>query len=910
MTFIEAFVMYLGLFLIGCSTLIIFISIYVAKRKNRIIYDLKQNPEFLAADESISQFFENLPSLQESYISHKNVLTLRDDFDETFAYIQSLPYFVLDYFDLTKFCDIYGDFERNVSEWNTIFVKKELIDTQTLFDNIDGRSLDEQQRIAVITDEDNELIIAGAGSGKTLTLSGKVQYLLKRKKISPEDILLISYTNKATDELRDRVSYGTGENVTAKTFHKLGLDIITGHQNRRPDIADESYLRKSIRNYFENVLISDPDKIVALLTFFGSYMHIPPGMEKFQTVDEIEGVYHGVSFQTLRSQTESYISTVEKNEKQTHAGEQVKSLEELTIANFLYLNSIEYEYEGLYPFVSDDTKRKPYRPDFYLPEYDLYLEHFGISSDGEVLWLPKDEAEKYIADMKWKRDFHKKHGTTLLETYSYYKKDGVLAEKLTEMLRKHNVVFRPRDLWEVYVIWMKRKYLSGYNDFMNLVATFITLYKSNGYTGLPTETLKISLPNRLNIFYRERTSLFLDIVSPIFQEYQKDLENNRKIDFSDMINEAASITASNPPSKLYKYIIIDEYQDTSVGRYRLIKNLKEKSGAKVVCVGDDWQSIYQFAGSDIGLFTNFEKYFGYSSRVKIENTYRNSQELIDIAGKFVMVNPQQIKKELRAVSHREKPIRFVPYTGKVSKALEIIVDEIVTEVGENSKVLVLGRTNYDIRDKFTESCVFGDGFTLKSTKSCVLIVSEKYPALTLEFLTVHRAKGLESDNVIILNLEDKMLGFPNKIEDDPVLGLVLTNYDEYLYAEERRLFYVALTRTRNNVYLPIPDEISRRSMFLRELEIQMTPKNASSNDQSMCPVCGSLMVPRKGKYGVFYGCSRYPKCMGSRRIYNEQKRCPICGSPMVIRKGTYGIFYGCSRYPECTGTCPYDQMTA
>ncbi|MDD2286715.1 MAG: UvrD-helicase domain-containing protein [Paludibacter sp.] len=842
------------------------------KKRNLFISDLKQSPEYLATVQSISRFFETLLSLQESYISHSTVITLRSDFRETYTYIQSLPSFVRDQCDLTKFYDTYSDLERYIDEWNTIFVKKELVDTRALFDDIDGRSLDEQQRVAVITDEDNELIIAGAGCGKTLTLSGKVQYLLKRKNILPEEILLISYTKKATEELRNRVSHGAGGTITAKTFHKLGFDIITNHCHQRPDVAEESDLIKSIKIYFENVLISDPEKIIILLTFFGSYIHIPPGMEKFRSAEEVTGFYQGISFQTLRSHAELYISDASKNEKQTHAGEKVKSLEELTIANFLYLNGVEYEYERLYPFASGDITKKPYRPDFYLPEYDLYLEHFGVSSDGTVPWLSKEEAEKYIEGMKWKRAFHKKHGTTLLETYSYYNKDGILTEKLTEILQKHTVVFHSRDLRELYVVWMKKKYLSGYRDFIHLVSTFIILYKSNGYTGLPCETLKKSLPDRVNVFYQQRTDLFLKIVSPIYQRYQNYLKYSGKIDFSDMINEAESIIASDPSPESYKYIIIDEYQDTSVGRYRLIRTLREKTGAKIVCVGDDWQSIYKFAGSDIGLFINFEKYFGYSSRVKIENTYRNSQELIDIAGKFVMANPRQIKKELRSVGHCEKPVRFVPYTpGHVSKALKIIVDEIAAEFGENTRVLVLGRTNYDIRDKITNSCIFGDGFSLKYTQSGVFIISEKYPGLTLEFLTVHSAKGIESDNVIILNLEDKILGFPNKIEDDPLLELVLTAGDGFLYAEERRLFYVALTRTRNNVYLPIPEKISKRSMFVCELEKQIASKDYPSNDQKKCPVCGSAMVPRNGKYGVFFGCSRYPNCKGTLP-YDQKKK--------------------------------------
>lgn len=262
--------------------------------------------------------------------------------------------------------------------------------------------------------------------------------------------------------------------------------------------------------------------------------------------------------------------------------------------------------------------------------------------------------------------------------------------------------------------------------------------------------------------------------------------------------------------------------------------------------------------------------------LKIEKTYRNSQELVTTAGKFVMINPKQLKKNLRSELHSIRPVKVVPYKTSPSEALKQIVEDIVVNFGESVHVMVLGWTNFDIERQGL--CVFWDGFSLKKVRNAgsdpqTLVISEKYPHLVLEFLMVHCSKGLEADNVIILNLEKKRLSFPNKIADDPILELVLTQKDGYFYGEERRLFYVALTRTRNNVYLPVSKRKSSVFIFVLEL-IKLDPENISyptddpltEEETVLCPECGARMAKRDGKYCWVYGCSRYPDCRGMRSL--------------------------------------------
>lgn len=202
----------------------------------------------------------------------------------------------------------------------------------------------------------------------------------------------------------------------------------------------------------------------------------------------------------------------------------------------------------------------------------------------------------------------------------------------------------------------------------------------------------VTVPIKINhSYYVERMRLFLEIISPIYVAYQQSLSDSYLVNFSDMINTATDIVESGAVNVPYAYIIIDEFQDISFNRYKLIKALKDKSGAKIVCVGDDWQSIYQFAGSEIDIFVNFEKYFGKTAILKIEQTYRNSQELIDMAGKFIMQNPRQIEKQLLSSKHHSESIHMVCYDHDLSEALQKIIDTIVSDFGNNTKILVLGR---------------------------------------------------------------------------------------------------------------------------------------------------------------------------------------------------------------------------
>lgn len=867
------------------------------KKWNEIYKILKKANKFLSIIEEARKDYIIYNYLEWTKKEYKEVY----DFLNHNSNIESYEYLI------NKFKNYYKDLDEYIKKWNKEYIENELKNNDTFFSNISGLSLDNQQRLAIVTDESSNLVLAGAGSGKTLTISAKVKYLVEKKGITPKDILLISFTTKAAGEMSKRISKKLNINIQATTFHSLGLKIISKERTKKPDIFMD--IEAIISKYFKNEVYKDKLQIQKLIEFFGYYINIPKNWEDFNSLGEYHDHYRDIDFQTIKTKVKKpeYIHKKTKELKEnleTLYGETVKSLEELIIANFLYLNGVNYIYECPYKHATANEARRQYKPDFYLPDYDIYLEHFGINKNMKTPWLSEIEEIKYLDGIQWKRRLHEDHDTTLIETYSYYNKEGNLLDKLEEKLKNHGVEFKDIEYEEVFNRIYDNTNDKYLEEFKKLVKNFIGLFKSNGFDKNKFDEFKTNNIFNCNTFLKKRTNLFVDVVKPIYNYYQDYLSETTNIDFNDMINLATEVVKNQSIDFKYKYIIIDEYQDISVSRFNLVKAIKDITGARLMCVGDDWQSIYRFTGSDIKLFTDFSKLLGHYELLKIEKTYRNSQELIDIAGKFIMKNANQLIKNLKSDKHNSNPIRILGYENDIFEALIKSIDEIVYLFGENAEIMILGRNNHDINfiDKHCD-------FELYDNKKNKIkkINYKKHPELNMFYFTAHKSKGLEADNVIIINAANKLLGFPNKISDDPVLSLVLTDLDSYPFAEERRLFYVALTRTKNNTYILAPDK--KMSPFVEELiknynlkyDFLTTQKPIIDNPN--CPKCKKgYLVLRKGN---FLGCSNYPMCdytVNHIEILNEQIKCLSCGGYMVKRPGPYGEFYGCTNYPFCTNT--------
>lgn len=873
----------------------------------------------------------------DKYLAKSDYLHLVDEYADIFATFSKLQETrMMEHYCSINNCDIervksfihyYQELKEDkdsspIDKHNEKFITDHLVSEKSYLDGILSEvdpniKLDDEQRRVVLSDEDYTLVIAGAGAGKTTTVSAKVKYLVERKGIRPDQILVISFTNKAVGELQDKINKALKIDCPVTTFHKTGYAIRRRQETKeRVRIVTEGYMFNVVNDYLKHNILEYPELVDKLILFFGSYFDAP------YEGDDLNSFFNYITkadFTTLRGNMDEYTEKVidqRSGRYVTIAHECLRSLQEVVIANFLYMNNIEYTYEKAYPY-NILRSHKPYTPDFTITQGEkiAYIEHFGITEDGRNNRYTQEQLNIYKKEVNDKILLHRQHDTDLIYTFSAYNDGRDLLVHLQEELIAHGFELKRRPSKEVFekiVSTEENKYISR---LVKLVCTFIQNFKTNDFVIDDFARFRTTSSN-------ERTKLFLTICEQCYLEYSKRLKEYHAIDFEDMINDSARILREEEVQgkKLdFKYIIVDEYQDISRQRFNLTKELCKLCNAKVIAVGDDWQSIYAYAGSDITLFTDFKNTFGYGLELCITKTYRNAQEVIDIAGGFVQKNLSQIRKALISPKHIEHPIVIKTYTEEVDrkeyegkggkyfligKCVEEIMDGLISKY-ENPKILLLGRYGFD-------------GYNL--TKSADFIYddktgsvrSKKYNADYFDFMTAHRAKGLGYDHVIIINARNETYGFPSQVQEDPVLKYVVKDDHSYDYAEERRLFYVALTRTKNRVYIITPQQ--HPSDFVLELirdypqvkvfgEIDKEPKEKTLDKR--CPVCGyPLQLRYKKAYGLkLWICTNEPEIcdfMTNNLAGDEMTimKCDKCkdGYLIVMDGRGSGPFLGCTNY--------------
>lgn len=845
--------------------------------------------------QNLTDWAEYLRQLRESdhYIARSEYDETITRYAETIAFMkkmdeaQMLPAFCdkngLSVDWVRELCTDYENIMTVVDSVNESYLEQKKKEEKEYLDNILKKvdpqiCLDENQREVILSDEDYGLVVAGAGAGKTTTVAAKVKYLVEKQHIDPAQILIISFTNKAVNELQDKINKDLEIPCPISTFHSAGNEILHKNDPETLNIVDSGKLFYCVQGYLKGKILREPIMVKKLVLFFASYFDAP---YEGNDINDFFNHMARANYATMRSELDDFRTEVidrKTRNKVTIQNEVVRSCQEVEIANFLYLNNIDYEYEPVYEY-NIMLSRKPYTPDFIIRQngQEIYIEHFGITEDGKNSLYNEEQLEVYKKAVNDKIKFHKKHGTKLIYTFSSYKDGRSISEHLEEKLVCHGIELKPRSDEEVAKKLVSNEENRYIKRLVVLVTNFIRNFKVNGYTEDDFSRLSQKTDN-------VRTKLFLEITHSCYLEYKKYLLEKHAVDFEDMINESARILKNVKEMKQkldFKYLIVDEYQDISRQRFDLVKAFSEVTSAKVMAVGDDWQSIYAFSGSDITLFTKFKEKMGYARLMKIVHTYRNSQEVIDIAGNFIQRNTTQLRKSLISPKHIEDPVIIYTYDGTAKDpkairrsgadyasayAVQTALEQIIEYARRDGKdpyslrVLLLGRFGFD-----GQRLVRSGMFEYVNRKAKVKAV--KYPQMDITFMTAHASKGLGYDDVIVINGKNETYGFPSKIEDDPILSLVVKEDKSMQYAEERRLFYVAMTRTKNRVYFIAPEQ--NPSEFL--LEIKREYKNVSL----------------RGKW------SEEP-------IVLERKKCPVCGFPMQLRyKPAYGLrLYICTNEPE------------
>ena len=679
---------------------------------------------------------------------------------------------------ITNFILDFGNINKLVKQHNE-GVMNLLLDThKSFFDHCLKYPLDKQQRRSIVSEENNCLVVSSAGSGKTSSIVGKVKYLTEIKGIAPERILLISYTNKAASELTERLNT---KGLRGYTFHKLAIDIIAQTTGTKPSICDNT----------DALFVNIYRKLLEKKSFKKSI------------------IQYFIDYQTNEADWE-----IRKNERREMLAEQkntqlkamfpdmdgkpiyVRSEQEQKICFALSVLGVNFRYEEPYEHNLADELHSQYCPDFsiYYEEGGvmkrIYLEHFGVDEHNLVPhWFAKEKNmsyeeanQKYNDGITWKKAAHEKFGTKLLTTSSADFHYHDIKNQLKKLLKGAGVPIHEKADEELYDLVLP-KGSKQEKAFIRLVVTFITLVKSS------CKSVKEVLRQAKDEDDERSTFIIKNIFQPVYELYLQALNETKQIDFTDAILQATEICRTLHPVE-YDYIIVDEFQDISINRYNFLKVLREGNPpAKLYCVGDDWQSIYRFSGSDMSLFNQFPDYFGTTEINKIETTYRFGEPLVSMSSRFIERNQAQIQKNIHSFNPDMKTeLEFHAYE---RRDYCNTIGQLIASIPSDKSIFLLGRYSFD--DYYLS-------FMYQSVKEgnrfYYLIGGRK-----IEFLTVHKSKGLEADYVILLQCNKDTYGFPSLVSDDPVLNYVLTKSDQFPYGEERRLFYVAITRAKVKTFV-------------------------------------------------------------------------------------------------------------
>ena len=650
--------------------------------------------------------------------------------------------------------------------------KKEFENFKNYFDNFEKHPLTQKQRKSIILNENRNLVIAGAGTGKTSVIVAKAGYLVNSGKYKPEEILLLAFNRDAAKELSDRCQKHLGLNIKAVTFHTLGNEIIRSVEPKAPKTSELAIDDKKLHAFINKTVAGlKNDQTIWKDARYFIFRHL----KRSKLIGEFNSV-------------EEYKDYITNEELRALSGDKVKSYEELDIANFLYLQGVNFEYEKRYPYV-----KEKYEPDFYLTDYDIWLEHFGIDKNNNT--APYINKNDYIVQMENKRVWHQKYNTTLIETYSWMKSEGKLTEQLHQLLKVHKVKYQPLSNDAIFEALKKYEYTT-------LLANLITDFLSNFKDRFS------SFPKLEEALTSEREHSFKSVFKYFYQKYQQELnrETPRHIDFNDMVIDATKYVADGRFKIPWKYIIVDEFQDISYSRFSFLHAiLKTNNKIKFFAVGDDWQSIYRFAGSDLSIMSEFRKYFGRASIVKLDQTFRYNESIAITSNKFIQKNPNQIKKNLTTL--------------KTSASPQITLHWHDTTKGKyENEVIHIKNAIFHIKQNVTtlaSSLLLLSRYKHLQPNSIDTEQLKKIWSDNIKIKTIHESKGLEADYVIINGLTSDNFSFPTSIKDDALLNLVLAKQENYPNAEERRLFYVALTRARKQVHLLVDRE--NPSIFATEL---------------------------------------------------------------------------------------------
>lgn len=757
--------------------------------------------------------------------------------------------------------------EQEIADCRESYIEEQLQTHQRFFDNVESNPLTLSQRRACIIDNDNNLLLAGAGTGKTSVMVGRAGYLMNSLQAERDEILLLAYGRKAADEMDERIKDKlSADKISATTFHSLGLSIITQVEGKKPSLSvftkDEKAKSTWIQAIFEKFIYEDVLYCELILEYFSKYYYVERSAFDFKS----------------RGDCHQYFND---NDIRSFKGEQVKNFGELYIANTLFSHGIEYQYEANYGHDVKTIERKHYQPDFFLPELDVYIEYYEIDNNGNAAAYINQDV--YHKALEWNRTTHEKYNTDSLEfTYAQHQ-EGKLLSSLMQSLseRQAQLDLLPAERLPTELILATLNESGRIAALAKTLGQLVGLYKA----ACLDDTLESTSTDKLiaDSVAPLQTEKALALLEPILSAYEQHLTSHAEIDFEDMINKAIAYVKAGKFKSPWRYIMVDEFQDISEPRARLVKALRDNNkGCSVFAVGDDWQAIYRFSGADLTLTTEFSNYFGVTTQSELDQTFRFNNQIGKVATDFISKNPAQIYKSIKSLKQVKVPA--VSLLKRDSRQFNSSNTSIIDEMENGAIDDVLAAISAKVCKPVSVYLLARFWFLLPSNIDLQRL-NNQYPLLNIESQSFHTSKGKEADFVIIVGMKKGVHGFPSEKVTPALFDTLLAKKETFEYAEERRLFYVALTRAKDRVY--IVADMTESNQFVKELvaehqielnEFKSTMSQSLVSDMK-CMACETgILKKRNGRFGAFYACSNFPRCE------HKEKSCAICESPMTRKR--------------------------
>lgn len=767
--------------------------------------------------------------------------------------------------------------------------------------NQDGIKLNEPQIEAVLAFDDANLCIAAAGSGKTAVLVSKIVYAIESNFCKPDEILALAFNTDTISELQSRLSERLkhplySDKVDVKTFHSMGNYFFRQNEKYRNKKIKQLDTKLGSRLFFiayDRLLKSNPSFQNNVIDWIAYNRYTEPLLnDSYEDLKDNQKRYQSACKEQIKDKITSKFKSWQPPVPTLNKKVFVRSLEEAKIVNWLTLHNVDFQYEfEKYDFAEEmgigktlNGKQIPYCPDFsYKHPTDkflrIYHEHFGLDENGSAPeWLG---GKKYVENVNKKIKFFenkfawkKKEGHVFpfFFTTSSQFKDNSIFDYLYKQLEGMGIIISKKNEK------LQSELLNEFRKSTEITSLFIKYIQIFRDSGLSFKDIREKAKIQPN---NPRSMKFLDIIEPLVLEVNKELENSSFIEYSDMLKKGAEELKKNVPDKDYKLILIDEFQDTAKLKMDLVLSIvnhfsyKEGNKPVVFMVGDDWQAINRFAGSDIAIFNSYisknvktiagiehckiENTNGdYTHIARLENTYRSVQGIANVARKIVLKNTIQIDKSIISINQKTKgTLRIIEHFDNLDSRRLALETELKL-IASNKKIempIVFIITRNKVDEARPEGVLSSD-----IDYFCTHFKNE----LEIHHYNMHKSKGLEADYVIIAGMDEGYKGFPSLKIGEPLFDLVLPKLNDPL-EEERRLFYVALTRAKYKTILLTA--YGRHSRYINEFRKMDSLKDHfdwsmlledNKHLPTICPKCNIGNLTKK--YGQIR-CTCFPKCI-------------------------------------------------